>query len=156
MKTILSGHNSGVIWLLCMTWVSAFLPCGILQADDSADPLGLMIVINPANKVTSMDDDELRRLFTGKSLRFSNGAKVALAVYTPESAFFNRKLLNMSNGDVSALWSRLNFSGRSKAPRAFESIKELVEYVASTPNALAYIPASAWREGITVIGTLPR
>jgi len=154
--TLFSGRNSGLSWLLFFVLVYAFLPCGLLQADDSADPLGLVIVINLDNEVSSMDDDELRRLFTGKSLRFSNGARAALAVYMPESAFFNKKLLNMSNDDVSALWSRLKFSGRSRPPRAFDSVEELVEYVASTPNALAYMPASALREGVRVIATLPR
>jgi len=125
-------------------------------ADASPDPRGLVIVMNKDIDISSIDDEELRRLFTGKSLRLPNGARAALASYAPESSFFNETMLGLSDAKVSSLWSRLRFSGRTPPPRFFDTVEELVEYVSSTSNALAYMPASASRVGIRVITNLPR
>ena len=125
-------------------------------ADEAGDPRGLVIVMNLDVDVRSIDDDELRRLFTGESRRLPNGARAALASYGPESSFFNERMLRLSDAEVAALWSRLRFSGRTPPPRKFDTVEAIVEYVASTPNALAYMPASAARQGVRVISNLPR
>ena len=54
------------------------------------------------------------------------------------------------------MWSRLRFSGRLPAPRTFNTAAEVAAFVARTPNALAYLPASAPRDGMRVMTTLPR
>lgn len=120
------------------------------------DPKGLVIVMNIDTKIRSIDDSELRRLFVGKSRRLPNGARAALASYAPESSFFNEQMLNMSDSDVAAAWSRLRFSGRTPPPRIFNTAAEVVAFVIATPNALAYMPASAARQGVRVISNLPR
>ncbi|MFK7856756.1 MAG: hypothetical protein AB8B79_21745 [Granulosicoccus sp.] len=125
-------------------------------ASEPGDPRGLVIVMNVNIDIPSIDDDELRRLFTGKSRRLPNGQRAALASYAPESSFFNERMLGLSDAEVAALWSRLRFSGRTPPPRTFDSVKALVDYVASTPNALAYMPASVARQGVRVISNLPR
>ncbi|MFK7995086.1 MAG: hypothetical protein AB8B87_13160 [Granulosicoccus sp.] len=128
----------------------------LAQADETPDPKGLVIVMNKDIDMRSIDDEELRRLFTGKSRRLPNGARAALASYAPESSFFNKRILGLSDARVAALWSRLRFSGRTPPPRIFNNTKALVDYVASTPNAIAYMPASVARVGVRVISNVPR
>ncbi len=125
-------------------------------ADSAPDPRGLLIIMHPDIDVRTIDDNELRRLFTGKSRRLPNGARAALASYGPESSFFNERMLGLSDARVASLWSRLRFSGRTPPPRTFDDVEALIAFVSSTPNALAYIPASAAREGVRVITNLPR
>jgi len=125
-------------------------------AQQAPDPRGLVIVMNINTQINSIDDAELRRLFVGKSRRLPNGARAALASFGPESSFFNANMLNLSDSDVAAAWSRLRFSGRTPPPRTFSSAAELVAFVRATPNALAYMPASAARQGVRVISNLPR
>ena len=125
-------------------------------ASEDGDPRGLVIVMHKDVDIASIDDEELKRLFTGKSRRLPNGARAALASYGPESSFFNEKMLGLSDAEVASLWSRLRFAGRTPPPRTFNSTDALVEYVSTTPNALAYMPVSASRLGVRVIGNLPR
>lgn len=139
------------VLLLCIAILS-----GSVFAQYSPDPRGLLIVMHPDIDISSIDDEELVRLFTGKSRRLPNGERAELASFAPESSFFNAKMLNLSDAKVASLWSRLRFSGRTPPPRIFSTIEELVRYVSSTPNALAYMPASASREGVRVITNLPR
>ena len=126
------------------------------RAEDRPDPLGLVIVVNDALDVASIDDEEIRRLFLGKSRRLPDGSRAALASYAPEASFFNERLLGLSDAEVAGVWSRLRFSGRSPVPRTFDTAAEVAAFVARTPNAIAYLPAGAPREGSRVLANLPR
>ncbi|MBX2879046.1 MAG: hypothetical protein KTR32_03890 [Granulosicoccus sp.] len=112
--------------------------------------------MNINTDIQSMTHDQIRDLFTGKSRRMPNGKRAALASFNPEASFFNQRLLQMTDADVAAVWSRLRFSGRTPPPRAFDTPQQVVNFVARTPNALAYLPASAARADVRVISNLPR
>jgi ABC-type phosphate transport system substrate-binding protein len=127
-----------------------------LLAQYQPDPRGLVIVMNVNTDIQSMDAVQIRNLFTGKSRRMPNGKRAALASFAPEASFFNARMLQMSDAEVQAAWSRLRFSGRAPPPRTFDTAKQVVEYVARTPNALAYLPASVARQNVSVIYNLPR
>lgn len=129
---------------------------GKLFAQYNPDPRGLVIVMHPDIDIRSIEDSELVRLFTGKSRRLPNGKRAALASFSPETSFFNANMLQMSDAKVASLWARLRFAGRTPPPRTFDTVDELVQYVSTTPNALAYMPASASRLGVRVITNLPR
>ena len=142
--------------LACVLLVCSICTTNNALAQYTADARGLVIVMHPDVDIQSIDDQELMRLFIGKSRRLPNGARAALASFSPESSFFNEKLLNLSDARVASLWSRLRFSGRTPPPRVFHTVEALVRYVSTTPNALAYMPASASRENVRVVGNLPR
>ncbi|MBX2836833.1 MAG: hypothetical protein KTR35_08255 [Gammaproteobacteria bacterium] len=120
------------------------------------EELGLLVIMNKDIDMPSINDEELRRLFLGKSRRLPNGARAALAAYAPESSFFNSRVLGRSDAEVSAIWSRLRFSGRTPPPRIYETADAVLAYVRATANALAYIPASAGFNGVRVITNVPR
>ena len=146
-------------------WLGA-LPVGVAHAQDDRDVVvpdgvvddsgGLVIVVNDALDIPSIDDEELRRLFLGKSRRLPNGERAALASYGPEASFFNERMLGLSDAEVAETWARLRFSGRSPVPRTFDTPAGVAAFVARTPNALAYLPATAAREGTRVMTNLPR
>jgi len=123
-----------------------------LQADDAND---LIVVTNKDVTMASIDDNEIRRLFLGKSRRLPNGDVAALASYSPLRAFFNSRILGRSDTDVARIWSRLKFSGRQAPPRTFNSVDAIVEYVKSTPNALAYLPSSYRRDEVRIMAFIP-
>lgn len=117
---------------------------------------GLLVVMNRNIDIQSIDDQELRRLFLGESRRLPNGARAALASFGPEASFFNRRLLGLSDADVATVWSRLRFSGRTPPPRTFDTAAEVLAFVESRSNALAYMPSCATTDSVRVFSTLPR
>ena len=117
---------------------------------------GLVVVINGDLRLPSIDGPEIRRLFLGESRRLPNGARAALASYAPARSFFNERALGLSDARVATIWSRLQFAGRLPPPKVFDTAAEVVAFVASTPNAIAYLPADAPRDGVRVIYTMPR
>ena len=128
----------------------------LAQSTVNSDELGLLVIMNSDIDMPSIDDQELRRLFLGISRRLPNGARAALAAYEPESSFFNSRVLGRSDAEVSAIWSRLRFSGRTPPPRILNTASEVLRYVQATPNALAYLPANASYRGVRVIANVPR
>lgn len=127
-----------------------------VQAADPPCARGLLIVMNKNIDIASIDDQELRLLFLGKSRRLRNGARADLASYGPEASFFNERMLGLSDAEVATIWSRLRFSGRVPPPRTFDTTGEILEFVAARQNALAYLPACVASDSVRVFSTLPR
>ena len=117
---------------------------------------GLVVIAHPDLAMSSIDGEGIRRLFLGKSRKLPNGARAELASYGPASSFFNERVLAMSDVRVATIWSRLRFSGRTPPPEVFDSVDEVVEFVAATPNAIAYVPTNAPRDGVRVFYGVPR
>ena len=117
---------------------------------------GVLVVMNRNIDIQSIDDQELRRLFLGNSRRLPNGARAALASFGPEASFFNERLLGVSDADVATIWSRLRFSGRTPPPRTFNTTAEVLAFVESRSNALAYMPSCVATDSVRVFSTLPR
>ena len=123
----------------------------------AAEPDGGLVVIgHPDFRVKSIDGEEIRRLFLGKSRTLPNGARAELASYGPEASFFNERVLDLSDAQVATVWSRLRFSGRTPPPQVFDSAEAVVAFVADTPNAIAYVPANVARDGVRVYYSVPR
>jgi len=125
---------------------------GALQANE---PDNLIVVTNKDVSMASIDDNEIRRLFLGKSRRLPNGDVAALAAYAPLRAFFNSRILGRSDTDVARIWSKLKFSGKQAPPQTFDNVDAIVEYVKSTPNALAYLPNSYRRDEVRIMAYIP-
>jgi len=156
-QNTLCGAENGLCilkkWLLGVLLSSSLLVgANTLQAKESHD---LIVVTNKDVSMSSIDDNEIRRLFLGQSRRLPNGDRAALAAYAPLRAFFNSRILGRSDTDVARIWSRLKFSGRQAPPRTFDSVDALVEYVKSTPNALAYLPSSYRKAEVRVMSYIP-
>ena len=138
-------------------FVAAFALSAAPSAGASNDPpRGLVVVINGALRLPSIDAEEIRRLFLGESRTLPNGARAALASYAPGNSFFNERALGMSDAQVATVWSRLRFAGRLPPPKVFDTAEEVVAFVSRTPNAIAYLPSEAARDGVRVIYTMPR
>jgi len=142
-----------------LVFLFTLLPMNIstLHADDSEDDaeVGIMVVTNIDVEMPSIDDTEIQRLFLGKSRRLPNGDRAALAAFAPSRTFFNSRVLGRSDTDVARIWSKLKFSGRQAPPRTFDTIDEVVAYVKSTPNALAYLPSTYRGGDVRIMSLIP-
>ncbi len=98
------------------------------------------VIVNPAN-TSSLSDKDIERIFLGKQKRFAEGQAVNV-VYgvsgTSSRSEFEQKALKKSSSQVKAYWSKLVFTGKGKPPKEL-SEEEVIKFVASTPNAIAYV-----------------
>ena len=70
-------------------------------------------------------------------------------------AEFYKKVLDKDPAQVQAIWSKLLFTGKAKAPKEFKSSAEVKKYVSETPNAMGYIEKSAVDDSVKVVAIVP-
>ena len=116
----------------------------------------IAVVVHPSNQ-TSLTQDDLVRLYTGKLSAFADGAAaipVNLADSVPLRAEFDQKALGRSSSQVKAYWSKLVFTGKGTPPKEVASDSEVLELVASNPNLIGYVSAGAVAAKVKVLLTL--
>lgn len=103
----------------------------------------LVVVVNQASGVDTLTKKEVVDIFMGRYNRFPNG-QVAYPVDLPSGSsgksHFYMQLVNQSERKIQSYWSRLLFSGRAKPPEASASLPDVVNYVESNEEAIAYLP----------------
>ena len=137
---------------LCLALFAASVGAVATEPGRSA----LVVVVNDGNDVERMSIREVRKLFLGKSRKLPDGSRAVLVRFEPSSSLFNARVLNRSDAQVDAAWSRLRFSGRVRAPHGFDSVEKLLSFVASTPNAVAYVPVELVTDGVRRVFEVPR
>ncbi|REL30900.1 substrate-binding domain-containing protein [Thalassotalea euphylliae] len=114
------------------------------------------IIVNPAN-ANAISDNDISRAFLGKLKKFSDGQSIE-AVNTKANSdtrvAFEKMVLKKSPAQVKAYWSKRLFTGKGKPLQELASDAEVLNFVASTPNAIGYVDASVVNDTIKVIKTL--
>lgn len=116
----------------------------------------IAVVVHPSNH-TSLTQDELVRLYTGKLSAFPDGSSavpVNLADAAPLRADFDQKALGRSSSQIKAYWSKLVFTGKGTPPKEVASDDEVLTLVANNPNLIGYIAAEAVSDQVKVLLTL--
>jgi ABC-type phosphate transport system substrate-binding protein len=114
------------------------------------------IIVNTGNS-SQISDNDIKRMFLGKNKKFANGESVKainLKSGNEIRSDFEKKVLGKSSSQVKAYWSKLIFSGKAKPLKEFASDSEVISWVSSTPNAIAYIDASKVDDSVKVIKKL--
>ncbi|GAB2910654.1 type 2 periplasmic-binding domain-containing protein [Rheinheimera gaetbuli] len=116
----------------------------------------IAVVVHPSNQ-TSITQEELARLYTGKMSAFSDGSSavpVNLADSVPLRSEFDQKALGRSSSQVKAFWSKLVFTGKGTPPKEVASDSEVLTLVANNPNIIGYVSATAVSDKVKVLFTL--
>jgi ABC-type phosphate transport system substrate-binding protein len=109
-------------------------------------------VDNPGNAVSRA---VLPDIFLKKVEYWGNDEPIDVVEHSVESeirAEFSREVLEMDRGAVMDYWRRMIRSERVRPPSVKASDAEVLEYVASHPNAIGYVsPGTATGAGVKVL-----
>ena len=132
------------IVLLC-----ACLMLGSLQA------MELAVIVHPSNKVV-LSQEQLQLLLLNKQRFMTGGQKIHMLHQPSRSAahqWICRQLLDLTPAQYQSYWSRLLFTGNADALQYMES-NEVLQKVATDPDALGYLPLSEVTPQVRVLGVL--
>jgi hypothetical protein len=135
--------------------------CPVASDPDLLDtdvPEAIQIVTSANSRsVRPMSQEEAVQLFLGYRNRLNDGTLVTLIDLPvgPTRKHFYLRLTNKNPVQVRATWSRLVFSGRVRPPIEADSPKEALEWLASMPNAIGYLPASIQDQRLKVLLVVP-
>jgi ABC-type phosphate transport system substrate-binding protein len=114
----------------------------------------VVVVVNKANPVGTMTAEQVAQIYTGASKQFPDGSTVA-PFDQPESSpvreEFLGKVVGKNGQQVSALWSRLMFSGKGTRPKPLAGSAEVKREVSANPAAIGFMERSAVDDSVKVV-----
>jgi ABC-type phosphate transport system substrate-binding protein len=124
---------------------------GIVCAD-------VAVIVNPKSGITSLTQDEISRIFLGKTKTFPNGAPVVSVNQNEGSAVrdkFTKDVCNKTASQYKAYWSQLIFTGKGRPPRNGGGNAAVKALVAANSSMIGYVDTSVVDATVKVIYTLP-
>lgn len=118
----------------------------------------IVVIVHPSLAVTSLSEDDVSRLFLGKSRSFPNGDQ-AVPVNQIEGstirATFNQTVCKKNASQYKAYWSQLVFTGKGTPPKEANDDSSVKALVAFNPNMIGYVDASVVDASVKVVYKLP-
>ncbi|HEX7045205.1 MAG TPA: hypothetical protein VF203_11395 [Burkholderiales bacterium] len=118
----------------------------------------VVVIVNPANSITSLDVETARRIYLGKDKTFPNG-EPATPGDQPEGsrtrAEFYRKVVEKSEAQMKAYWAQAIFSGKDTPPEVIGGDAAMRRWVARRKDAIGYIDSVAVDDSVKVVARLP-
>ncbi|HYD81834.1 MAG TPA: hypothetical protein VEC06_18695 [Paucimonas sp.] len=131
--------------IIALAALAGLLAAGSARAE-------IAVITNVNNPATRMFTEQAAQFFLGQSNAFTPIDQ------TPDTAIrteFYKKAANKTLVQVSAIWSRIAFSGKGMPPKEFRSNAEVKKAVAEDPKAIAYIDKSAVDDTVKVLLVIP-
>ncbi|NQD38389.1 phosphate ABC transporter substrate-binding protein [Permianibacter sp. IMCC34836] len=129
----------------------ASLVAAVAQAEVS-------VVVHPSSPAASMSEDDISKLFLGKSKSFPNGDTAVPINQNEGSAVrdkFNDAVVKKNASQLKAYWSQLVFTGKGTPPKDAGDDAEVKKLVAANPNMIGYIDSSAVDGSVKVVYKIP-
>ncbi|TPV56865.1 hypothetical protein FJ444_13995 [Aestuariibacter sp. GS-14] len=105
-----------------------------------AESRDVVVVANVDNKDIRLDKRAVRNLFMGNAIDVLL-EPVSLPPETLTRAVFNTKVIGLTESRIQSYWSQMRFSGRSKPPREMQDIDDLLAYISTHKDTVAFFPA---------------
>lgn len=103
------------------------------------DPEELVLVVNPASGITSLQRTEVINLYMGRFRQLPSGTTaLPIDLYDARPEFY-RLLANKTLSEINSYWARLVFSGRASPPRQAQDAAEVLDIVSNNKGAIGYL-----------------
>jgi len=112
------------------------------------------IVVNKDNPVSDLSLEMLIKYFKADKQRWENGGKIKLAVMplsSPSGKTVLDKIFKMTEKEYKKFWLKKVFKGDAVAPVKKSSATEILDFLLSEPNGLAFIPAEKADAAVKVL-----
>lgn len=116
------------------------------------------VIVHPSTTVGSMTEDEVSRIFLGKSNSFPGGG-TAVPINQDEAsatrAKFNEAVCKKNASQYKAYWSQLVFTGKGTLPKDAGNDAAVKTLIAANPNMIGYVDSSAVDSSVKVVYKVP-
>lgn len=121
--------------------------------DAAADPRAFVVIVHPSNPTAAITRTELERIFRRSRRFWQHGGKIVplnLPFGLPARIGFSRTVLRSTDAELVTFWNRQYFQG-VLPPAVLHSVEAVLEFVAGTPTAIAYVPAGRENRGVRTV-----
>ena len=116
------------------------------------------VIVHPSAGFDSLTEEDVSRLFLGKSKSFPAGAPAVPVNQKEGSATrdkFNEAVCKKNASQYKAYWSQLVFTGKGTPPKDAGDDAAVKALVAANPDMIGYIDASAVDATVKVVYKAP-
>ena len=115
----------------------------------------IVVVVHPDNPITSLTKKDVKRLFLGRMHNFPNSdIKVESIDHAEGSADYDKfysSIINMNKSKLKRYRAYYLFSGKGRLPTQIKTVSKVLEYIAKTKNAIAYIDRKNITDRVKVV-----
>ena len=115
----------------------------------------ISVIVNPDNGA-AVSADEVKRIFLGKSKKFSDGSQavpINLNASNAVRSTFDDAALGKTTNQTKAYWSKLVFSGKGNPPKEVDSEAEVIDLISKNPSLIGYVDSSKVTGAVKVVAT---
>lgn len=133
-------------WVVLMLIAAGYYPA-IAFAQE------VVLIGNKSIPENVLNSDDIKNIFLGRKTRWSNDTKIQFVILKRGDIHekFLKDYIGKTDSQYTTYWKKMVFTGKGRSPQAFESAQALVEFVASTPYAIGYAPASVTNDTVKII-----
>lgn len=116
------------------------------------------VIVHPSAGFDSLSEDDISRLFLGKSKSFPAGAQAVPVNQNEGSAArdkFNEAVCKKNASQYKAYWSQLVFTGKGTPPKDAGDDAAVKALVAANPTMIGYIDSSTVDASVKVVYKVP-
>ncbi|MCC2604265.1 hypothetical protein [Planctobacterium marinum] len=136
------------------TLLKSLLLVSSLGAVSTPDASNLVVVVNKNNPTAELSRTQLIDLYMGKYVAFPDGRKAQPLDIDNNHKLkevFYKELVGMPLNRVNAYWSRVKFTGRVRPPVQEQDEQAVLQVVATSNSAIAYIQADNITDDVKVV-----
>lgn len=114
---------------------------------------GVAVIVHPSNNA-SLDTNSIVKIFLGKEKNYSSGGAaipVDLKQGSSTRTAFVTTILNKSDKQMKAYWSKLLFTGKGVPPKEMDTDADVINLVKSNPSLIGYIDSSAVNDSVKIV-----
>lgn len=118
----------------------------------------IAVIVHPSAGFDSLAEDDVARIFLGKSKSFPTGAQAIPVNLNEGSATrekFNEAICKKNASQYKAYWSQLVFTGKGTPPKDAGDDAAVKTLIAANPNMIGYVDVSAVDSSVKVVFKLP-
>ncbi len=116
------------------------------------------VIVHPSAGFDSLSEDDVSRLFLGKSKSFPGGAQAVPVNQNEGSATrekFNEAVCKKNASQYKAYWSQLVFTGKGTPPKDAGDDAAVKALIAANPTMIGYVDSSAVDATVKVVYKIP-
>lgn len=126
----------------------------------AGDPLA--VIVNIKNPITSITENQLRRIYEDRMLKWENGTPITvydLSVNDPLRESFSRKIFGSPSEKIAEMWAHLKITNQAKNPPiTMKSEYVIMKMVSAEEGAIGYVSLNTVKtadiQGFKILGIL--
>ncbi len=135
------------LWIIAVIVGILFTFINPVSAED------VVIIINSDVPDTALSKEDVKKIYSGHKTKWSNNDSIVLTVIQKSELHkaFLKEFVKKTPSQFKMNWKHLMFSGKGKIPKTFNTIEQMVDYVAKNEGAIGYVAASSPTDSVKVI-----